>query len=113
MQKLSSMGWMCLIVVQVALTHLALAQSLSAQTRSPLDQYRNLKFPAEPKSVERGWDAIKPGWQDRVLLEFEVVNHEKLDVLRRGTRFHHDDHWLCRCYQGSFPVIHRAPCWPT
>ena len=42
---------------------------------SPLEKYRALKFPAKPENFDKGWE-------DRVALEFEIVNSADLASLR-------------------------------
>ena len=42
---------------------------------SPLEKYRKLKFPAVPDNFDKGWE-------DRVALEFDIVNHADLSSLR-------------------------------
>lgn len=44
---------------------------------SPLGKYRNLRFPPKPENFDKGW-------QDRVALEFEIVNDADLKSLRAG-----------------------------
>lgn len=50
-----------------------------AQPPSPLDSYRNLKYPPTKENFNKGW-------QERILVEFEVVNSASLDALRRGLK---------------------------
>lgn len=52
---------------------------VSAPAQSALEKYRNLKFPPEPENFDKGW-------QDRVALEFEIINTATLDSLRAGLR---------------------------
>src|SRR5262249_15468710 len=49
------------------------------QEDSPLERYRNLKFPAKPENFDKGW-------QDRVALEYEVVNDADLNALRSALK---------------------------
>lgn len=44
---------------------------------SPLEKYRALKFPAKSENFDKGWE-------DRVALEFEIVNRADLASLRTG-----------------------------
>lgn len=50
-----------------------------AQPPSPLDKYRNLKYPPTRENANKGW-------QERILVEFEVVNSATLDALRAGLK---------------------------
>ncbi len=64
----------------VALNLLAiLAPSGKLQAQSLLDAIRNLEFPPEPENFDKGW-------QDRVALEFEIINSAGLDSLRAGLK---------------------------
>jgi hypothetical protein len=46
---------------------------------SPLEKYRNLKFPPKEENFDRGWE-------DRVALEYEVINAERLESLRAALK---------------------------
>ncbi len=51
-----------------------------AQTRdSPLKRYRNLEFPATEENFTKGW-------QERVALEYEIINSGDLKSLRNGLK---------------------------
>jgi hypothetical protein len=45
------------------------------QTISPLEKYRNLEFPAKDENFGKGW-------QQRVVLEYEIINAADLKALR-------------------------------
>lgn len=49
------------------------------QSPSPLERYGELEFPPVYENFERGW-------QERVALEFEIVNHADLPSLRAGLK---------------------------
>jgi hypothetical protein len=63
------------------------------ENESPLERYRNLKFPAEPAKSDDGFKSFDNGWQDRVALEFEIVNTADLKSLRAGLK---DENHLVR-----------------
>src|SRR5262245_49941261 len=46
-----------------------------AQLTSPLEKYRRLAFPAKEENFSKGW-------QERVALEFEIINSADLKALR-------------------------------
>lgn len=50
-----------------------------AQPASPLERYRNLEFPAKDENFAKGW-------QDRVALEYEIINAADLKALRAALR---------------------------
>jgi hypothetical protein len=50
-----------------------------AQSESPLEKYRRLAFPAKDENFAKGW-------QDRVALEFEIINAADLKALRRALK---------------------------
>jgi hypothetical protein len=54
---------------------LILASGSCTQVPSPIEKYRNLEFP--PKDLN-----FAKGWQDRVVAEFDVINHAELTALR-------------------------------
>ena len=58
-------------------TVLALSSSGRAEPPSPLDSYRNLKHPPTMENFNKGW-------QERVLVEFDIVNSADLGALRAG-----------------------------
>lgn len=58
---------------------LAVSSPGRAETPSPLEMYRNLKYPPKKENFNKGW-------QDRILVEFEVVNSASLDALRAGLK---------------------------
>jgi hypothetical protein len=49
------------------------------QEDSPLERYRKLKFPAKAENFDKGW-------QDRVALEYEIVNDADLNALRSALK---------------------------
>lgn len=61
-----------------------LAVSLPARARaadpSPLERYRNLEYPPTFENFS------KEGWQERVLVEFDIVNSADLAALRAGLK---------------------------
>lgn len=57
-----------------------------AQESSALERYRNLKYPAEPAKSGSSFAAFESGWQERVALEFEIVNDAKLEELRAALK---------------------------
>jgi hypothetical protein len=46
---------------------------------SPLEKYRNLEFPADDENFAKGW-------QERVALEYEVINSADLEALRNALK---------------------------
>ena len=58
-------------------TLLAISSSGRAEPPSPLDSYRNLKHPPTKENFNKGW-------QERVLVEFEIVNSADLGAVRAG-----------------------------
>jgi len=58
---------------------LAFSSSGRAEDPSPLERYRNLKVPPIKEN-------FNTGWQERVLLEFDIVNSEGLGVLRAALK---------------------------
>lgn len=58
---------------------LVLAPAGWPQEVSPLERYRNLQFPAKAANFDKGW-------QDRVALEYEVVNDADLNALRSALK---------------------------
>src|SRR5262249_21024074 len=50
-----------------------------AQPASPLERYRNLEFPPKDENFTKGW-------QDRVALEYEIINAADLKALRIALR---------------------------
>jgi hypothetical protein len=58
---------------------LAVSAAGRAETPSPLDRYRNLMYPPTRENFNKGW-------QERVLVEFDVVNSADLDALRAGLK---------------------------
>ena len=58
-----------------------LAVSAPSQTEppSPLDHYRNLKHPPTKENFNKGW-------QERVLVEFDIINSADLGALRAGLK---------------------------
>lgn len=50
-----------------------------SESPSPLDKYRNLKYRPTMENFNRGW-------QERVLVEFEIVNSADLGALRAGLK---------------------------
>jgi hypothetical protein len=66
------------LVVWIGL--LVLLQTVSAQPAlSPLEKYRKLEF--QPKA-----ENFAKGWQERVLVEFEIINTADLKVLRSALK---------------------------
>lgn len=49
------------------------------QTSSALEKYRKLEFPARPENFAKGW-------QDRVALEYEIINAADLKALRAALK---------------------------
>src|SRR5262249_9190096 len=60
-------------------TVLVLAPPGRAEPPSPLDSYRNLKHPPTKENFNKGW-------QERVLVEFKIVNSAELSALRAGLK---------------------------
>ena len=58
---------------------LAVSSPGRAEPPSPLDSYRNLKHPPTRENSDKGWE-------ERILVEFEVVNSATLDALRAGLK---------------------------
>lgn len=58
---------------------LAVSSPGRAEDPSPLERYRNLKDPPTKENFNKGW-------QERVLLEFDIVNSEGLGALRAGLK---------------------------
>jgi hypothetical protein len=50
-----------------------------AQPTSPLEKYRRLEYPPKDKNFAKGW-------QERVLLEYEIINAADLKALRSGLK---------------------------
>jgi hypothetical protein len=60
----------------IALTGLVLLPGVArAQTTSPLEKYRQLEFPPRDENFAKGW-------QERVALEFEIINDADRESLR-------------------------------
>ena len=51
----------------------------SQQTSLPLERYRNLEFPPKDENFDNGW-------QDRVALEYEIINSANLAALRNALK---------------------------
>src|SRR5262245_59769446 len=60
-------------------TVLAVCSPGRAQTPSPLESYRKLKHPPT-------FENFNKGWQERVLVEFDIVNSADLEALRAGLK---------------------------
>src|SRR5262249_7428031 len=58
---------------------LAVSSPGRAEPPSPLDSYRNLKHPPTMENFNKGW-------QERVLVEFDIVNSADLGALRAGLK---------------------------
>lgn len=58
---------------------LAVSSPGRAQTPSPLDNYRNLKHPPTMANFNKGW-------QERVLVEFDIINSADVGALRAGLK---------------------------
>lgn len=58
---------------------LAISSPGRAEPPSPLDSYRNLKHPPIKENFNKGW-------QERVLVEFEIINSADLGALRAGLK---------------------------
>lgn len=58
---------------------LALLPTLAIQGADPIEAYRKLEFPPKDENFDKGW-------QDRVALEFAVVNTADLPALRAALR---------------------------
>lgn len=58
---------------------LAVSSPGRAETPSPLDNYRNLKHPPTKENFNKGW-------QERILVEFDIINCADLDALRAGLK---------------------------
>ena len=56
---------------------LAVSSPGRAETPSPLDNYRNLKHQPTKENFNKGW-------QERVLVEFDIINSADLGALRAG-----------------------------
>jgi hypothetical protein len=67
----------CVLLMLVAV--LAVASPGRAESPSPLESYRNLKYPPTRENSDKGWQA-------RVLVEFDIVNSADLDALRAGLK---------------------------
>jgi hypothetical protein len=66
---------LCVPLMLVAL--LAVSSPGRAENPSPLENYRNLKHPPTMENFNKGW-------QERVLVEFDIVNSADLAALRAG-----------------------------
>lgn len=65
----------------------SLSSALFAQeSQSPIERYRDLKFPAVAEHTGAGFADFNAGWQERVGLEFEIVNSAALESLRAGLK---------------------------
>jgi hypothetical protein len=58
---------------------LILPSDVWAQPTSPLEKYRNLEFPPHDENFAKGWE-------DRVMLEHEIINAADLEALRSALR---------------------------
>jgi len=58
---------------------LAVSSPGRAEPPSPLDSYRNLKHPPTKENFNKGW-------QERVLVEFDIINSADLGALRAGLK---------------------------
>src|SRR5262245_3859109 len=58
---------------------LAMSRPARAEPPSPLESYRNLKYAPTRENVDKDWE-------ERVLVEFEIVNSATLDALRAGLK---------------------------
>jgi len=58
---------------------LALSSPGRAENPSPLESYRNLKYPPTRENSDRGW-------QERVQVEFDIVNSAELGALQAGLK---------------------------
>ncbi|MCI0457270.1 MAG: HEAT repeat domain-containing protein [Gemmataceae bacterium] len=56
-----------------------LAAGRAQQPESPLERYRNLKFPPRVENFDKGW-------QERVALEYDIINSADLPSLRTALR---------------------------
>lgn len=63
------------LAVLLVLTRTSWAQPAS----SPLEKYRNLEFPPKAENFAKGW-------QDRVVLEYEIINAADLPSLRAALK---------------------------
>jgi hypothetical protein len=74
--------------VYFALISLAvLLPTVQAQEpKSALEKYRDLEFPAAPENTGNGFKDLDKGWQERVSLEFEIINTAELKSLRSGLK---------------------------
>src|SRR5262249_52179758 len=64
----------------IALAGLLLLAAVGwTQPASPLEKYRNLEFPPKDENFAKGW-------QDRVALEYEIINAADLKTLRTALR---------------------------
>jgi len=64
---------------------LAVSSPGRAEPPSPLDRYRNLKHPPT-------FENFNKGWEERVLVEFDIVNSADLAALRAGLK--NDDRFV-------------------
>jgi HEAT repeat protein len=62
----------------VTLTFACLAQTAAEEPQSAIARYGNLK----PPQIKNMFDGMDDGWQDRVALEFEIMNNADLESLR-------------------------------
>src|SRR5262249_61280930 len=64
----------------IALAGLLLLPAVGwTQPASPLEKYRNLEFPPKAENFAKGW-------QDRVALEYEIINAADLKALRSALK---------------------------
>jgi HEAT repeat protein len=75
----SSAGAVSQLAFAVATILVPLAIASAGPPTSPLERYRKLEFPPAEENFQKGW-------QDRVALEFEVVNAAELDALRTALK---------------------------
>jgi len=58
----------------------------SQESKSALERYRDLDFPGGADASKVGFKVFEKGWQDRVALEFEIINTADLKSLRAGLK---------------------------
>lgn len=73
-------------LVAALIWFVVMGAAVSAQDESALQRYANLQFPTLPATATNDWDAVRMGWEDRVALEFEIVNHADIAELRAGLK---------------------------
>src|SRR5262245_31893322 len=67
------------VCVVMLITILVVSSPGRAEPPSPLDRYRDLMYPPTKENFNNGW-------QERVLIEFDVVNSNDLGALRAALK---------------------------